>query len=68
MTMRWDIDGITHLLIAGVPKRDEPDAGGLNYSYLSKLTNELGYGRGGCKYRPKSDTSNRLKWMKFWFE
>ena len=51
--------------IAGVPGRNEPDAGQeLNVSYLFKLIDELGYdGWIGCEYRPRKGTDAGLAWL-----
>jgi 2-dehydrotetronate isomerase len=46
--------GIGHIQIAGVPDRQEPDAGELNYGFLLSLLDTLGYtGWVGCEYRPR---------------
>lgn len=67
MKLRRDIDGIAHIQIAGVPERHEPDIGELNYSYLFRLMDDLGYdGWVGCEYRPKQGTSEGLGWLKRW--
>ena len=43
--------------IAGVPDRHEPDAGEVNYRYLLRLLDEMGYaGWVGCEYRPRDGT------------
>lgn len=66
--MRRDIAGIAHMQIAGVPERHEPDIGELNYPYLFRLMDELGYdGWVGCEYRPKAGTSEGLGWLRDWF-
>jgi 2-dehydrotetronate isomerase len=55
---------VGHLQMAGVPERNEPDTGELNYSYLFKLIDDLGYaGWIGCEYRPLAGTSAGLGWM-----
>jgi hydroxypyruvate isomerase len=57
--------GIGHIQIAGVPDRNEPDVGELNYPYLFDLIDSLGYdGWIGCEYRPKAATSDGLGWIK----
>jgi hydroxypyruvate isomerase len=67
MKMRRDIANIGHMQIAGVPERQEPDIGELNYPYLFRLMDELGYdGWVGCEYRPKAGTSAGLDWIKSW--
>ena len=60
---------VGHLQIAGVPERHEPSLGEINYPYLFKLIDELGFkGWIGCEYRPKNTssggTSAGLTWMK----
>lgn len=46
--------GVGHIQIAGVPDRQEPDGGELNYAYLLELLDTLGYaGWVGCEYRPR---------------
>jgi hydroxypyruvate isomerase len=61
---------IGHIQIAGVPDRNEPDAGELNYPYLFALIDELGYGGWiGCEYRPRAGmqrggTSAGLAWLR----
>jgi hydroxypyruvate isomerase len=64
MTFREYVDGIGHVQIAGVPARDEPDNGEVNYRYLLPLLDELGYaGWVGCEYRPRGRTEDGLGWM-----
>ena len=65
MKLRANIARIGHMQIAGVPERNEPDTGELNYPYLFRLIDELGFaGWLGCEYRPKAGTSAGLGWMK----
>jgi hydroxypyruvate isomerase len=67
MKLRKYIAGVGHIQIAGVPERHEPDMGEINYPYLFRLMDELGYtGWVGCEYRPKGGTSAGLGWMKQW--
>jgi 2-dehydrotetronate isomerase len=55
---------IGHFQIAGVPGRNEPDQGEVNYSFLFKLLDELKYdGWIGCEYRPAQSTAAGLAWM-----
>ena len=59
---------VAHVQVAGVPDRQEPDQGELNYPYLLALLDELGYsGWVGCEYRPRrgavaGGTSDGLHW------
>lgn len=61
------IGGVGHVQVAGVPERNEPDLGELNYDYLLEKLDALGYdGWVGCEYRPKAGTSAGLGWAKRW--
>jgi hydroxypyruvate isomerase len=63
---RW-LPHVGHVQIAGVPERQEPDRGEVNYEYLLRLLDELGYdGWVGCEYRPAASTENGLGWLKRW--
>jgi hydroxypyruvate isomerase len=54
----------SHVQIAGVPGRNEPDIGEINYPYLFGLLDELGYdGWVGCEYKPRGDTLDGLGWL-----
>lgn len=63
---------VGHIQIAGVPERHEPDVGELNYPYLFRLLDELGYGGWiGCEYRPQrgavpGGTRDGLGWIRPW--
>jgi len=60
---RW-LPFIGHFQIAGVPARNEPDSGEVNYAWLFKLLDELKYdGWIGCEYRPAQSTTAGLAWM-----
>jgi hydroxypyruvate isomerase len=65
MKIRKYVAGVAHMQIAGVPERHEPDLGEVNYPYLFRLIDDLGYdGWIGCEYRPMRGTSEGLGWMK----
>ena len=54
---------IGHVQIAGVPGRHEPDVGEINYAYLFRLLDDLGYtGWVGCEYKPVAGTVAGLGW------
>lgn len=63
---------VGHIQIAGVPDRNEPAVGELNYPYLFSVLDELGYaGWVGCEYRPRAGmqpggTSAGLGWLQPW--
>ena len=64
MTFKKHFDGIGHVQIASVPDRHEPDDGEVNYPYLFRLLDELGYeGWIGCEYRPRGNTNDGLGWL-----
>lgn len=63
-TFRKHFNGIGHVQIASVPARNEPDDGEVNYPYLYRLLDELGYqGWIGCEYRPRGRTEDGLGWF-----
>ncbi len=65
MKLKKYIAGVGHIQIAGVPERHEPDVGEINYPYLFRLMDELGYaGWVGCEYRPRGATSAGLGWLR----
>ena len=67
MKVRQYLANVGHLQIAGVPQRNEPDTGEINYAYLLELIDELGYdGWIGCEYRPRNGTSAGLGWAQRW--
>jgi 2-dehydrotetronate isomerase len=61
---------VGHFQIAGVPERQEPDVGEMNYPYLFDVIDSLGYtGWIGCEYKPRlggqsGGTSVGLGWLK----
>ena len=63
--MRRFADHVGHIQIAGVPGRNEPDQGEINYRYLFGMLDELGYGGWvGCEYKPRGRTEDGLGWLK----
>lgn len=63
-TMRrmWPLIG--HIQIASVPDRHEPDEGEMNYPWLFRQLDVLGYGGWvGCEYRPRGNTEAGLGWL-----
>ncbi len=54
---------VGHIQIADVPDRHEPGTGELNWSWLLRQIDTLGYtGWVGCEYRPAGDTVAGLGW------
>ncbi|CDL81677.1 2-oxo-tetronate isomerase [Xenorhabdus szentirmaii] len=53
-----------HIQIASVPERHEPDCGEVNYFWLFKKLDEMGYqGWIGCEYHPAGYTEEGLGWL-----
>jgi hydroxypyruvate isomerase len=64
MTFSKYQDHVGHIQISGVPERHEPDTGEVNYAWLFRLLDDLGYdGWVGCEYRPAGSTVQGLAWM-----
>jgi len=56
---------IGHLQIADVPGRNEPGTGELNFDFLLRHIDALGYsGWIGAEYNPQGDTVEGLKWAR----
>lgn len=56
---------IGHVQIADTPGRHEPGTGEINYRFLLRHLDRIGYrGLVGCEYRPLAGTEAGLGWMK----
>jgi hydroxypyruvate isomerase len=56
---------IGHLQIADVPGRHEPGSGEINFDFLFRHIDAIGYaGWIGCEYNPAGETLAGLKWAK----
>lgn len=56
---------IAHIQLADNPGRHEPGSGEINYPWLLRHIDELGYdGWIGCEYKPASSTRDGLGWIK----
>ncbi len=56
---------IGHVQIADVPGRHEPGSGEINFDFLLRHLDAIGYsGWVGCEYNPQGDTAEGLKWAK----
>lgn len=56
---------IGHIQLADVPGRHEPGSGEINFEFLLRHLDALGYsGWVGCEYNPKGDTLEGLKWAR----
>ncbi|OXY81284.1 2-oxo-tetronate isomerase [Oceanimonas doudoroffii] len=57
----------SHIQIASVPERHEPDQGEINYPWLFDYLDAKGYdGYLGCEYRPRGNTEAGLGWFAPW--
>lgn len=57
------LDKIGHLQLADNPGRNEPGTGEINYAFLFKWIDSVGYqGWIGCEYKPKATTEAGLGW------
>ena len=65
-TLKANLDIISHIQIAGVPGRHEPDGHQeVNYPYLFDLLDDVGYDRWiACEYRPRGTTLAGLGWAR----
>ena len=58
------LDAIGHIQIAAVPDRHEPDHGEIDYGYVLRFLEKLGYDRPiGAEYRPATTTEGGLSWL-----
>ena len=62
-TLKKNLSRIAHIQIADNPGRNEPGTGEINYRYLFRLLDEIGYsGWVGCEYKPATTTEAGLGW------
>lgn len=55
---------IAHIQVADNPGRNEPGTGEINYGFVLREIERLGYdGYIGCEYKPKAGTTAGLGWM-----
>ena len=56
---------VGHIQVADTPGRHEPGTGEINYPYLFRLIDKLGWDDWvACEYKPKTTTREGLRWMK----
>jgi hydroxypyruvate isomerase len=64
-SLRRLLPRIGHMQLADNPGRGEPGSGEINYHWLLRNIDGLGYeGWIGCEYRPVADTLSGLRWAK----
>jgi len=63
-TLRRHLPLIRHIQLADVPGRHQPGTGEIDYPFLFRLLDELGYdGWVGCEYVPRGDTLASFGWL-----
>jgi hydroxypyruvate isomerase len=64
-TLQRHLANIGHIQLADNPGRNEPGTGEINFGYLLRHLDALGWkGYVGCEYRPRTTTLEGLGWMK----
>ncbi|MBP0599353.1 hydroxypyruvate isomerase [Herbaspirillum sp. LeCh32-8] len=64
-TIKANLSLIGHVQLADNPGRFEPGTGEINYRYLFRFLDEIGYaGWIGCEYKPRAGTKEGLGWIK----
>ncbi|NUU04095.1 hydroxypyruvate isomerase [Herbaspirillum robiniae] len=64
-TIKANLSLIRHVQLADNPGRFEPGTGEINYRYLFRFLDEIGYdGWIGCEYKPRAGTKEGLGWIK----
>ena len=62
-TLKRHLDRIAHVQLADTPGRHEPGTGEINYPFLFRTLDEIGYdGWIGCEYKPRTTTLEGLGW------
>jgi hydroxypyruvate isomerase len=63
-TIKANLPRIAHMQLADNPGRNEPGTGEINFPFLFKFIDEIGYdGWIGCEYKPKTETTAGLGWL-----
>ena len=64
-TIEANLAQIAHIQLADNPGRNEPGTGEINYPFLFRHLDAIGYeGWVGCEYKPKGETGAGLGWLK----
>ena len=64
-TIEANLSQIAHIQLADNPGRNEPGTGEINYEFLFRYLDTVGYtGWVGCEYKPKGETTAGLGWLK----
>jgi hydroxypyruvate isomerase len=64
-TIEANLALIPHMQLADNPGRNEPGTGEINYPFLFRHIDSIGYtGWIGCEYKPKTSTEEGLDWVR----
>ncbi|MBD8513806.1 hydroxypyruvate isomerase [Photobacterium sp. 2_MG-2023] len=64
-TLSRELGQIRHVQLADNPGRHEPGTGEINYHFMFRHLDEIGYeGWVGCEYKPQTTTAEGLGWLK----
>jgi hydroxypyruvate isomerase len=64
-TLQRYLAQIGHIQLADTPGRNEPGTGEINYPFLFRHLDALGWkGHIGCEYKPRATTTEGLGWIK----
>ena len=62
-TLQKYLPRIGHVQLADNPGRNEPGTGEINYRFLFRYLDQIGYGGWiGCEYKPRTSTTEGLGW------
>ena len=62
-TVQKHLPRIAHIQLADNPGRNEPGTGEINYPFLFRHLDTIGYrGWVGCEYKPRTTTVDGLGW------
>jgi hydroxypyruvate isomerase len=64
-TLEANLPRIAHVQLADNPGRNEPGTGEINYPFLFRHLDHIGYGGWiGCEYKPRGATAAGLGWLR----
>ena len=64
-TLEANLPRIAHVQLADNPGRNEPGSGEINYPFLFRHLDHIGYGGWiGCEYKPRGATEAGLGWLR----
>jgi hydroxypyruvate isomerase len=64
-TLQRHLARIGHIQVADNPGRNEPGTGEINYAFLFRQLDALGWkGYVGCEYKPRATTTEGLDWLR----